>query len=240
MKKALLLVFTMALGALSGCSSTTVHLHADALSEVERNKIRTGLEGEGFSVKMRENEAPASSNVVLFYPHNGIEEDLRAIDNVLDANGLIAEHRYLTLTEKIGAHKYTAGNIGVYIVPEGQNSGPDSVRVRSVFPITMVGVEFSSTDCDKEYLYEFFDDGTMMIDDLSLTLEERELTRLNWQSVSGGMIIISDGDEEFEYKKTESHKDNKTEVFYHLTLQPTGYFRVPFGCTYKSSFWEGF
>src|SRR5690606_19365991 len=161
MEKALFLVSTMALDILSGCSSTTVHLHAGALSDAERNKIRTDLEEQGCSVKIRENEAPASSSVVLYYPHEGIEEDLRVIDDVLEANGLIAEHQYLTHTEKLGVHEYTAGNIGVYIVPEGQKREPASVRIRSVFPITVVGFEFGSTDCDKEYLYEFSYDGTV-------------------------------------------------------------------------------
>lgn len=244
-KKVLLLVFTMALGILSGCSSTTVHLHADALSEVEQNNIRTGLEEQGFSVKMRENEAPASSSVVLYYPHKGIEEDLRAIDNVLDANGLIAEHRYLTHTEKLGVHEYTAGNIGVYIVPAGQKSEPTSVRIRSVFPITMVGFEFVSTDCDKEHLYEFSDDGTMVVSDLSLPLGEMDVATLSWQSPTDDTVIISSGDEDFEYKKSQSHREhfndnNNHVVTYSLTLKPTGYYRVPFGCSYKSDFLEGF
>ena len=245
MKKVLLLIFAMALGVLSGCASTTVHLHAESLSSNERDNLRAGLEAQGFQVKMRDNESPSSENIILYYPHKGIEEDLRAIDKVLGAGGLTAEHRYSIHTDKLGAHEYTAGNIGVYIVPEGSAVSAGSSLVRPVFPITITEGEFVSIDCESEYLYEFSESGTVKVADLSLPLSEMDVVKLEWKSLSEEKVIIMGDAEVFEYQKSKSHRKgfndhHKQVVDYHITLKPVGYYRLPYACTYRNTFREGF
>ncbi|BFM20735.1 hypothetical protein [Gilvimarinus japonicus] len=235
----------IALSVLVGCSSTTVHLHAKNLPDVEQEAIRAGLEARGFSVKMRDNEPPSNNNAILYYPHDGIDADLQAIDAVLDANGLWAEHNYSVYTDKLGKHEYTAGNIGLYLVPEGVTTNAStSNRVRAVFPITVTDFEFVSTDCDTEYVYELFEDGSLVASDFSLPIGKAKLAALEWRETSDE-ITLSNSGEQFKYSKTESYKeyanlDSDHVITYNITLQPLGYYRVPYGCTFKSTFSEAY
>src|SRR5690606_34008695 len=104
--------------SLVGCASnTTVHLHANGLSEADRKNIRAGLEEKGFRVVERNNEAPSEDNAILYAPYSGLEKDLYAIENVLANHGLTAGRGFAIQTNQLGMHEYTAGNIGLYIVP---------------------------------------------------------------------------------------------------------------------------
>lgn len=231
------------LGVLFGCSSTTIHLHADLLPEAEQEEIRRALEEQGFSVQSRDNEAPFERNIILYYPHNGIERDLRVIDDILESHGLNAEHSPAIHTNKIGTHEYTARNIGLYIAPHGLKKDPEvKSMVRSIFPMTMTDYEFISSGCEKEYVYQFFDDGTLEINDFSLAIDDEVIATMRWQDVDNVITIYNDS-EQFTYKKTESHREHSSEhsryvVTYNIMLQPIGYLRLPFGCTYKSTFFE--
>ena len=132
--KALAFFILVTLASLLGCSNTIVHLHANDLPKADQENIQAGLEEKGFSVLMRENEFPFEGNIILYSLHNGIEKDLRAIEDVLGYNGLKAERSYAIHTNKIGTHEYTAGNIGLYIVPAVRQEHAEVVtRVRSVF-----------------------------------------------------------------------------------------------------------
>ena len=243
--KPLNICLLIALMLFLGCSNTTVHLHVKNLPDAEQESIRADLEKRGFLVKMRDNEPPSNNNLILYYPHRGIEDDLRAINDVLDVAGFTAESSYLVHTDKLGKHEYSAGNIGLYLVPKGYQRNPGvASRVRSVFPMTIVDYEFVSTDCDKDYVYEFFGDGTLELSDFSLPVGAAKLATLSWQVVGDNMVLTGDG-ETFTYKKSESHREHTSQyseyvVTYNITLQPEGYYRVPFGCQYKSTFYESF
>ena len=194
---------------------------------------------------MRDNESPSSGNIILYYPHKGIGEDLQAIDAVLAAHGLTAEHSYTIHKDKLGVHEYTAGNIGVYLVAADHSPAADFSLVRSVFPITMTEGEFISTDCDTEYLYEFSDDGRMVIADLSLSSGDMNIATLTWEASGDDRVLITSNGEVFEYQKSKFHKEGlrdgyKKMVEYFITLKPVDYYRLPFGCTYRNVFWEGF
>jgi hypothetical protein len=246
MKKTLASFISFVLVSLFGCSNTTIHLHANNMPEAEKENIRLSLEKQGFSVRMRDNESPSSGNIILYYPHEGIEEDLHAIDKVLEAKGLKAERGYAIHTEKLGKHEYTAGNIGLYIAPTGpQEQRPVKSRVRSIFPMTMTGYEFVSMDCEQEYLYEFFEEGKLAASDPAVPADEVEMLAFDWQSLPNDIIMISNGREQFKYKKIESHIEHSSEhshyvVTYNIRLQPLDYYRVPFGCMYKSTYFESF
>lgn len=243
--KALAFFILVAIVSLLGCSNTIVHLHANDLPKADQENIRTGLEEKGFSVLRRENGFPSEGNTILYSPHKGIEKDLRAIEEVLGNNGLKAERSYAIHTNKIGTHEYTAGNIGLYIVPAvRQEHAEATTRVRSVFPITMTDAEFVSTDCPTEYGYQFEND-TVTVDDFSLAMDKTGIATLDWHHASDDIIVISNDGEQFKYKKTESHREYSNQyshhiVTYHIWLRPLDYYRVPFGCTYKSTYTEAF
>lgn len=231
--------------SLFGCSTTTVHLHANDLPQTVQKNLRVGLEKEGFSVVIRDNASPSEGNAVLYYPHAGIKKDLNAIDNVLKANGLMAEPSIAVQTNNLGTHEYSAGNIGLYFAPAAHQKPQQATsRVRSVFPITVTDAEFVSTDCPTEYGFQFYEDGTLVLNDFSLAIDETEIAAPNW-STTGDTILVSNGQERFEYRKIESHSEGFNEynvyvVTYNIWLQPTDYYRVPFGCSYRSIYAEGF
>lgn len=229
----------------SECSKTTVHLHANDLAKADQENIRTGLKKRGFTVLMRENEFPSEGNLILYSSHSGIEEDLRAIEDVLRNHGLKAERSYAIRTNKIGVHEYTAGNIGLYIVPgAGQENTQTASRVRSVFPLAITDAELVSTDCPTKYVYQFESDKVTVVD-LNLPIDNSDIAHIDWRDAADNMIIIADGSEQFTYRKVESHREYATQhnphvVTYYLRLEPLDYYRLPFGCTYMSTYSETF
>lgn len=231
---------------LLGCSSTTtVHLHAVELPETDQEKIRTELENKGFSVITRKNELPLQSNAIFYSSHKGIEKDLKAIEDVLEKQGLKAVRSYAVQTNNVGRHEYTAKNIGVYLAAEVRREKSEvASRVRSVFPLAMTDAEFVSTDCPTEYVYQF-DNKKVTVVDLSLPIDESDIATAEWQQTEDNAIVIFHGHEEFKYKKIKFHREHSTQyhrnvVTYTLLLEPLDYYRAPFGCTYKATYFEVF
>ncbi len=235
-------VFLLLFG-LSGCSRTIVHLHADKLTAAEQEAIRAELQAQGFVVERQHNEPPAYRNLILYTPHDGIDNDLNAIDTILAAHGLSADHRYTPPSKQLGKHEYTAGNIGVYLVPAGfQPYSTHALQVRDTFPITETDADFISTDCDKVYVYELFDDGRAVANDFSLPVGQAALATGHWQSDEQSLTMEIKG-KKFRYKKTRFHQEYATEhsdhvISYYILLEPDGYYELPFGCTFKSTFSE--
>ncbi|MDX6847796.1 hypothetical protein SCD92_00400 [Gilvimarinus sp. SDUM040013] len=237
-------VVLLLLGLL-GCARTTVHMHAAELSKDVRDKVKTDLEAKGFKVALRDNEYPFTENAVLYFPHEGIEEDLDAIDEVLNENGLAANHRFTIYKDRIGKHVYTAGNVGLYLLPEEvkRSSGKTS-RVRSEFPIDETDAEFISSNCNVEYVYELLEGDRALLSDFNLPAGKSTLARATWRVSDNSVIIVSDG-EEFRYRKSTFHREHASQfsdynVSYHIALEPEEYYRIPFGCAYKSTFTESF
>ncbi|MDO3382461.1 hypothetical protein [Gilvimarinus algae] len=230
---------------LSACTRTTVHLHAGELPQTLQDGVKAGLESEGFKVSPRANAYPYDESVVLYFPHEGIDADLQAIDKVLTSHGLSAENRYTLYRDKIGKHVYTAGNIGLYLLPENAKASfNEESRVRDEFPISESDAEFISTDCDIEYVYELFDDGRALVSDFSFPVGESTLARGTWQASENSVTLISDG-EDFRYRKRTFHREYANQfsdhnISYHIILEPEDYYRLPFGCSYKSTFSEAF
>lgn len=232
------------LSVLAGCSTTIVHLHANGVPDADKESIRSGLEAKGFSVMERENEAPLKDNAIFYSPYKGLEKDLHAIENVLANNGLTAGRSFAIQTDHVGQHEYTARNIGLYIVPSVQAAPAETTsRVRAVFPITITGAEFASTDCSTKYGYQFHDNNTLSVDDFSQALHETEIATPNWEFAVDDIVVITHDNEQFKYRKTEVHREHSNEqsrhvITYNIWLQPIEYYREPFGCTYKSTYRE--
>ena len=243
MIKTLTLCFFLLFFGLSGCSRTIVHLHADKLTTAEQEAIRAELQAQGFIVERQHNEPPAYRNLILYTPHDGIDNDLSTIDTILAAHGFSADHRYTPPSKQLGKHEYTAGNIGVYLIPAGfQPYTTPALQVRNTFPITETDADFISTDCDKEYVYELFDDGRAIANDFSFPVGEAALATGRWQSNEESVTLNIEG-KQFQYKKTRFHREYANEysdhvISYYILLEPVGYYELPFGCTFKSTFSE--
>jgi len=245
--KVLLVVVLAGLGLLSGCTSTTVvHVHAADFSAADQAGIRADLEAEGFSVALRENESPVAGNAILYAFYPGVEKDLQTVENVLAEKGLFAERMYILPTDKkIGTHEYTAGNIGLYLVSGLSKRVQDlPSRVRSEFPLTLTDAEFTTTDCSTKYVYQFDLDRVTVVD-LNLPLETSNIATASWHLADDDAVIVTYEQEVFRYRKMQTHQEYLTEhhsyaVRYYLWLEPLEFYRMPFGCTYRSSFWEVF
>lgn len=246
MNTRLIFLFLFVFMGACGCSNTRIHLHAEGLSDNELAIIRIGLEKRGFVVEHRENEFPSSDSVILYAAYRGVEKELSAIEEVLAHAGVRAERRYAARTNALGMHEYSPRNIGVYIASASrQNIESSKSRIRDVFPLSMTNAEFVSMDCEQEYLYEFYDDGVLVISQLAIPVEEVETITLRWRAPSADSITLSDGVEQFDYQKTESSKEHPGRhslhvVTYNILLRPLDHYRIPYGCGYTSTFSEYF
>lgn len=239
------LLFFVFMG-LCGCTNTTIHLHAQGVPDNELETIRLALEERGFVVKPRENEFPSSDSVILYAAYRGVEKELGTIEEVLTRHGLKVERRFAGRTNALGIHEYSPRNIGVYIASVSrQGMAPTKSRIRDVFPLSMTNAEFVSMDCEQEYLYDFYADGRLEISQLAIPVEEVETMTLRWHGSSEDMITLSDGAEQFEYRKIETVREHPGRyslhvVTYNIFLQPLGHYQIPYGCGYKSTFFESF
>lgn len=226
--------------------NTTIHLHAQGITERKLKSIHKALEERGFVVQPRENEFPFSESVILYAASDGVEGELDLIREVLAQNGVKARRRLAGRTNALGTHEYNPGNIGVYIASDAKRSiAQTRSRVRNIFPLTMTNAEFVSIDCEQEHLYDFYDDERLEISQLGIPVEEAAAVTLRWSDSSKGIISLSDGAEQFRYRKLESvredpDRDGMHVVTYNLLLRPLGHYRIPYGCNYKSTFFETF
>lgn len=231
--------------AIPSCSSTHIHLHADKLPHDQQITIRERLEEKGFKVHIRNNAPPSRDNVLLYYPHKGIQEELWMIDDVLAASGISAEHRYTIYKDRVGKHEYTAGNIGLYLLPRNSDwSTSNKSPLRKQFPISESDAEFISSDCDARYTLELLEDGNALINNYNLPTDESTLGKGTWQSNSDQILLTFQG-EAFKYDKSQHHRKavnyaNERVIQYHITLEPSDYYRIPFSCTFQSTFTEAY
>lgn len=243
--KALKIGILAAIAGLFGCSTTTVHLFATSLPGEVRKALRQGLEDQGFKVMSNDNEPPFSENIILYPPQKDIENELALIDQVLEKNGLRAKHSYAILSNDIGAHEYTAGNIGLYIFADELQKTPKSISyVNPIFPMTMVDYEFHSADCEKKYMIQFSTNETLTVNDFSLPIGQEVIAEARWKN-DGNKITIFIGTESYQFAKSEAHREHASRysqhvVTYSITLRPIGYFSHPLVCTYKSTYVEVF
>lgn len=231
--------------AIPSCSSTHIHLHANKLPHAQQITIREGLEEKGFKVHIRNNAPPSRDNVLLYYPHKGIQEELWMIDDVLAASGISAEHRYTIHKDKVGKHEYTAGNIGLYLLPSNNiKNNSNEPPIRKQFPISESDAEFISSDCGARYTLELLEDGNALINNFNLPADESTLGKGTWQSNSDQILLQIQG-ETFKYDKSQHHRKavnyaNERVIKYHITLEANDYYRIPFSCTFQSTFTEAY
>lgn len=119
-----------ALAGLFGCSTTTIQLFATSPPDEAQKVLRQGLKDQGFRVMSNTNEPPFSESIILYPPQNDIEIERALNDQVLEKNGLHAEHSYAIPSNHIGTHEYTIGNIGLYIFADGAQKTPKSISYR--------------------------------------------------------------------------------------------------------------
>jgi hypothetical protein len=232
---------------LSGCSNTTIHLHPESLTQERTEEIVRALKREGLAVKIRNNRAPTSGNTLIYSPHEGIDAHLASIRKILSSHDMTLDQAFLRQYgghdgSSAGQHVYTEGNIGLYLASNADSEQSRGAKVRSVFPISIIGFEFASRDCDALYLYEFFESGDAVVTEISEA--DKELGEFSWSQSDAGIVTLSSGDTEYQYRKRETHSIHQefghNIVTYVTELQPDGFYPMPYGCTYEATYTEAF
>jgi len=228
-----------------GCSSRTIiHLHPEVLDPPQIESIVEELASKGFSVKIENNEAPAMGNTIIYSPQRNIEEQLASITKVLENHSLIIDQIFIKSSggEDFGNHTYTAGHIGVYLA-EGNGDGVSrGVEIRSTFPINMIGDEFVSSNCDVDYVYDFFESGNLTVTNISSLTED--LGGHTWSDDDESIVIQSAIGPQYTYTKNKGHsvqqKSDLDIVAYTIKLKPAGFYPLPYSCVYTATFREAF
>ena len=231
------------------CSNpTTIHLHPEALPPSHIASITEELANEGFVVEIEDNAAPAPGTTIIYSPQKNIEQQLDSIIEILKNHYLVVDQIFLKdsgggYLEGLGSHTYTVGHIGVYVTGE-TGTVSSGAKIRSTFPIDMVGYEFVSSNCDVDYIYEFFESGDLVITNVSSLTEN--LGGYTWHQEDGSIAIHSTIGPQYKYTKSKDHSvyqnsEHDLEVVaYTIKLSPEGFYPLPYGCSYTATFKEAF
>lgn len=236
--------------SLWGCSNTTtIHLHPQTLTPSHTASLTEELEHKGFAVEIEDNAAPAAGNTIIYSPQKNIEQQLNSITKILQRHNIAVDQIFVKdsgggQSERLGRHTYTAGHIGVYLADNNIGKISRGAKVRSTFPINMIGYEFVSSDCDTDYMYEFFESGDLVVTNINSLAED--LGKHTWHQEDDNIIIRSMTGSQYKYTKSKGHSVYQTSdpdlevVAYTIKLSPAGFYPLPYSCSYTATFKEGF
>lgn len=231
-----IIVSILFLSLLAGCTPTTVHIHTTHIAEEQLERVRHSLESLGYQVIERENRHPSAhlGSILVYYPGHSSEEQLAQVNQAVADAGLSIDGEY---PATIGPHRYTEGNIGLYLVNGQAGSSQQQDLAEEGIPLTVTDVELGSTNCDTSYLLEFDPQGKLVMTNLSD--DSSEPRELEWSRDSGQLLSISDGNHNYEYSYLEYRKkrnspSGKEYLEVSLKLEPKGFYPVPFACIYRA------
>lgn len=153
------LLLLLLVAVLSSCSSTTVHLNARYLSEIEKETLVGAIQEAGLHVETNTHEFPSSiaQSTVLYSP---LVKDKFAVDTLIqllhELNWNVPGIQPFVASN----HWFKKNSLGLYLLPEGLNSE----KIRATADLSQ---HYNSSGCENlksltlnqngEYLFSFTD-----------------------------------------------------------------------------------
>jgi len=213
----ILMIFTAA------CSTTKIHVYTSGIDQPTQQQLLQSLNNAGFKAHQQTTPMqPLKEGAYIIYTPNSRSTQInQEIEQILKSLNLPApESRLFSLGEGISAHRYTKGNIGLYVIASSTQQAGDLKKFLEESSI--LDWELGSVDCSKNYILDIMGDGKIYIS----TLEDgAEISSLEWK-IHNKQLVLSRLFKRYVYDISEADK----------TLSPVQKYPEPYGCQFRSNF----
>ena len=217
-----LLIITSAL-FIAACSTTQIHVYTSGIDQHTQQQLLQSLNTAGFNAHQQTTPMqPLKEGAYIIYTPNSRSTQInQQIEQILKSLNLPApESRLFSLGEGISAHRYTKGNIGLYVIATSTQKIGDLKTFLEESSI--LDWELGSIGCTKNYILDIMGDGKTYIS----TLEDgTEISSLDWK-IQNKQLVLTTLFKRYAYDISEEQK----------TLTPTQQYPEPYGCQFRSNF----
>jgi len=207
----------------NACSSTKIHVYTSGIDQHTQQQLLQSLNAEGFNAHQQTVQLPPLKEgaYIIYTPSSHSTQINQQIEQILESLHLPApESRLFNLGDGISAHRYTKGNIGLYVIANATQQVGDLKTFLEESSI--LDWELGSIGCTKNYILDIMGDGKTYIS----TLEDgTEISSLDWK-IQNKQLVLTTLFKRYAYDISEEKK----------TLTPTQQYPEPYGCQFRSNF----
>lgn len=208
---------------IAACSSTKIHVYTSGIDQPTQQQLLQSLNTAGFDAHQRTTPMqPLKEGAYIIYTPNSRSTQInQQIEQILKSLNLpTPESRLFSLGEGISAHRYTKGNIGLYVIANSTQQAGDLKTFLEESSI--LDWELGSVSCSKNYILDIMGDGKIYIS----TLEDgAEISSLKWK-IHNKQLVLTRLFKRYVYDISEVYK----------TLSPAQKYPEPYGCPFRSNF----
>ena len=220
MRKIFFLFLTLFITA---CSSTKIHVYTVGVDQHTQRQLLQSLNTAGFRAHQKTIPLPPLKEgaYIIFTPGSRSTHVNQQIEQILESLNLPApESRLFSLGEGISAHRYTKGNVGLYVINNTAQQ-TDSLK-KFLDESSILDWELGSVNCSESYIVDFMGDGKSYISQLE---DGKEISSLNWK-IHNKKLILTTAFKRYVYDISEADK----------TITPSQQYPEPYGCQFRSNF----
>lgn len=208
---------------IAACSTTKIHVYTSGVDQHTQQQLLQSLNTAGFKAHQQTTPMqPLKEGAYIIYtPSSRSTQINREIEQILKSLNLPApESRLFSLGEGISAHRYTKGNIGLYVIANSTQQADDLKKILEESSI--LDWELGSVGCAKNYILDIMGDGKIYIS----TLEDgTEISSLDWK-IHNKQLVLTKLFKRYVYDISEEKQ----------TITPIQQYPEPYGCQYRSNF----
>ncbi len=208
---------------MAACSTTKIHVYTSGVDQHTQQQLLQSLNTAGFNAHQQTTPMqPLKEGAYIIYtPGSRSTQINQQIEQILKSLNLPAPEPHLfTLGEGISAHRYTKGNIGLYVISHKTQQTNDLKALPEESSI--LDWELGSISCNKNYILDIMGDGKTYISRLE---DGAEISALNWK-IQQKQFVLTTLFKRYVYDISETDK----------TLTPIQKYPEPYGCLYRSNF----
>lgn len=208
---------------IAACSTTKIHVYTSGIDQPTQQQLLQSLNNAGFKAHQQTTPMqPLKEGAYIIYTPNSRSTQInQQIEQILKSLNLPApESRLFSLGEGISAHRYTKGNIGLYVIANSTQQAGDLKTFLEESSI--LDWELGSVGCSKNYILDFMGDGKIYIS----TLEDgAEIASLEWK-IHNKQLVLTKLFKRYAYDISEEKKN----------ITPIQQYPEPYGCKFRSNF----
>ncbi len=217
------LLIIMSVLSIAACSTTKIHVYTSGVDQHTQQQLLQSLNTAGFHAHQQTTPMqPLKEGAYIIYTPNSRSTQInQQIEQILKSLNLPApESRLFSLGEGISAHRYTKGNIGLYVIGNATQQVGDLKTFLAQSSI--LDWELGSIGCTKNYILDIMGDGKIYISKLE---DGTEISSLDWK-IHNKQLVLTTLFKRYVYDISETDK----------TITPSQQYPEPYGCQFRSNF----
>lgn len=220
MRMTLIMILALFINA---CSTTKIHVYTSGVDQQTQQQLLQSLNTAGFNAHQQTTPMqPLKEGAYIIYTPNSRSTQInQQIEQILKSLNLPEPESHLfSLGQGISTHRYTKGNIGLYVIAAASQQVADLKTLLK--ESSVLDWELGSVNCTQNYIMEIIGDDKTYISTLD---DGTEIASLNWKT-KHKQLVLTTLFKRYIYDISEENK----------TITPTQQYPEPYGCQFRSNF----